>query len=116
MTLSLEKALSAGDRANLLDDAFALAEAGQLGYEIPLHMTKYLKNEAHYVPWRAAYVNFADISSKTYTLPFFGDLRVHSMQSFHHLEYLLTRQARNMMKTSVCVAELPISIGGARPE
>ncbi|CAG0878547.1 unnamed protein product [Darwinula stevensoni] len=68
-------ALSAGDRSNLVDDAFALAEAGKLSYEIPLHMTKYLKYESHYVPWRAAYVNFADISSKTYTLPFFGDLR-----------------------------------------
>ncbi|PAA88784.1 hypothetical protein BOX15_Mlig000299g3 [Macrostomum lignano] len=42
------------DRARLLDDSFALASAGYLDYSIPLNMTRYLKNETHYVPWSSA--------------------------------------------------------------
>ena len=42
------------DRASLLDDAFALAGAGHISITIPLEMTKYLKAEKHYVPWRIA--------------------------------------------------------------
>ena len=42
------------DRASLLDDAFALAGAGHISITIPLEMTKYLKSETHYVPWRIA--------------------------------------------------------------
>ena len=39
------------DRASLLSDAFSLAEAGMLGYEIPLSITAYLSQESHLVPW-----------------------------------------------------------------
>nr|XP_036213142.1 glutamyl aminopeptidase [Bactrocera oleae] len=42
---------SRGDRANLLNDAFSLADATQLSYDIALDLTKYLVNEKDYVPW-----------------------------------------------------------------
>lgn len=47
-------AFSAGDRASLLNDAFALADATQLPYEIAFDMTKYLAKELDYVPWSVA--------------------------------------------------------------
>ena len=44
------------DKANLLNDAFSLAEAGLLSYEVPLNMSTYLRNETHLVPWETVYV------------------------------------------------------------
>ncbi|VVC37758.1 ERAP1-like C-terminal domain,Peptidase M1, membrane alanine aminopeptidase, N-terminal [Cinara cedri] len=51
-------AISAADRANLLYDAFSLAEAQYLTYDIPLEMTKYLVGECHFVPWTVANTRF----------------------------------------------------------
>lgn len=42
------------DRSNLLFDAFELAEAGYINYDIPLSMALYLKNENNAVPWETA--------------------------------------------------------------
>uniref|UniRef100_A0A0B7BBW7 Aminopeptidase n=1 Tax=Arion vulgaris TaxID=1028688 RepID=A0A0B7BBW7_9EUPU len=46
--------LSVPDRAGLLSDAFALAAADMVSYEIPLGMMSYLTNEAEYIPWSTA--------------------------------------------------------------
>lgn len=42
------------DRAHLLNDVFALADANQVNYDIALDMTKYLNQESHFVPWYVA--------------------------------------------------------------
>ncbi|XP_033165698.1 glutamyl aminopeptidase [Drosophila mauritiana] len=42
------------DRGHLLNDAFALADASQLSYKIPLDMTAYLAQERDFVPWYVA--------------------------------------------------------------
>ncbi|XP_017084638.2 glutamyl aminopeptidase [Drosophila eugracilis] len=42
------------DRAHLLNDAFALADASQLSYRVPLEMTAYLAQEREFVPWYVA--------------------------------------------------------------
>lgn len=42
------------DRANLLNDAFALADASRLSYIVPLEMTAYLAQEQDFVPWYVA--------------------------------------------------------------
>uniref|UniRef100_A0A1I7VXG5 Aminopeptidase n=1 Tax=Loa loa TaxID=7209 RepID=A0A1I7VXG5_LOALO len=41
-------------RARILDDAFALAEANYISYEIPLNLTQYLPMEREFLPWRMA--------------------------------------------------------------
>ncbi|VDO24618.1 unnamed protein product [Onchocerca flexuosa] len=38
-------------RARILDDAFALAEANYISYEIPLNLTQYLSLEEEFLPW-----------------------------------------------------------------
>ncbi|XP_018425491.1 PREDICTED: glutamyl aminopeptidase [Nanorana parkeri] len=43
---------SAGDRAGLIDDVFALASSEWLDYNISLDLTKYLKKEKDYLPWQ----------------------------------------------------------------
>ncbi|KAK2584087.1 hypothetical protein KPH14_006530 [Odynerus spinipes] len=45
---------SPADRANLIDDAFTLCEAGELNATIPLELSLYLMNERDYVPWVTA--------------------------------------------------------------
>ncbi|XP_058986694.1 aminopeptidase A [Musca domestica] len=42
------------DRAHLLNDVFALADANQISYDIALDMTKYLEKESDFVPWYVA--------------------------------------------------------------
>lgn len=46
------------NRAQLIDDAFALARAGYLDYSVPLNMSKYLKKEKSIIPWYTAMNNF----------------------------------------------------------
>ncbi|CAG9535797.1 unnamed protein product [Cercopithifilaria johnstoni] len=41
-------------RARIIDDAFALAEANYISYEIPLNLTQYLPMEEEFLPWRMA--------------------------------------------------------------
>lgn len=42
------------DRGHLLNDAFSLASASQLSYDIALNLTPFLKSETEYVPWSVA--------------------------------------------------------------
>ncbi|XP_076751156.1 endoplasmic reticulum aminopeptidase 1 isoform X3 [Xylocopa sonorina] len=48
------KKFSPADRANLIDDAFTLCEAGELNATIPLELSLYLLEERDYVPWATA--------------------------------------------------------------
>ena len=56
-------AISVINRAQIIDDAFNLAEAGQLDYETALNLTRYLKSEMDYVPWKAALSGISYITS-----------------------------------------------------
>ncbi|KAE9537952.1 hypothetical protein AGLY_005924 [Aphis glycines] len=47
------------NRAQLIDDSFNLARSGQLDYSVPLHLSKYLKNEDDITPWYSAMNGFA---------------------------------------------------------
>lgn len=42
---------SPADRANLIDDAFTLNEAGMLRATVPLKLSPYLVKEKDYLPW-----------------------------------------------------------------
>jgi len=46
-------------RAQLIDDAFNLARAGQLDYSVALHLSKYLKYENNTTPWYSAMNGFS---------------------------------------------------------
>jgi len=70
------KALSAADRSNLIHDAFSLAKANYLPYDIALNMTKYLSKEYHYVPWDVAATNLPTLSEHLYQRPAHKNLEV----------------------------------------
>ncbi|KAH8336361.1 hypothetical protein KR059_004239 [Drosophila kikkawai] len=57
---------SAGDRASLLNDAFALADSTQLPYETAFELTRYLDKEADYVPWSVAATRLTSLKRTLY--------------------------------------------------
>ncbi|KAF3815516.1 hypothetical protein GH733_016469 [Mirounga leonina] len=58
---------SSADRASLIDDAFALARAQLLDYNMALNLTKYLRLEEDFLPWQRV------ISAITYIISMFED-------------------------------------------
>jgi len=75
------KALSAADRSNLIHDAFSLANANYLSYDIALNMTKYLSLEQHYVPWDVAATNLKRLSEHLYERPAYKHLEVRLLKN-----------------------------------
>lgn len=49
--------ISVLNRALLLDDALDLARVGLLPYPVALNVSRYLHQETHYLPWKAALRN-----------------------------------------------------------
>ncbi|XP_068711670.1 endoplasmic reticulum aminopeptidase 1-like isoform X2 [Montipora foliosa] len=62
------EALSAANRAGLIDDALNLARAGWLHDDQAMDITPYLKNEKEYVPWMSALSSFAYFATQFSTL------------------------------------------------
>lgn len=55
--------IAAVNRAQLIDDALNLARADLLDYQIAFSVTKYLKHEIDYVPWKSALTGLLYIDS-----------------------------------------------------
>ncbi|XP_064404394.1 aminopeptidase Ey-like [Halichondria panicea] len=60
------------DRAGLLDDAFALSSAGQLGSEVALGLSHYLAGEREYIPWTTALTWFTILGRRLSLTPLYG--------------------------------------------
>ncbi|GLV31099.1 uncharacterized protein CBL_12173 [Carabus blaptoides fortunei] len=69
--------MSISDRTHLLDDAFSIAHAGQLSYQVPLDMTKYLVNETEYVPWTVAASKFKGLKTLIQSNAVYSKLQTH---------------------------------------
>lgn len=67
------------DRANLLNDAFFLAEATQLEYSVALNLTTYLMNERDYVPWQVASSKLNKIKKLVYHQEVVRDVKKYSL-------------------------------------
>ncbi|VDK64260.1 unnamed protein product [Gongylonema pulchrum] len=55
------KEIDVRSRARILGDAFALAEANSIPYDIPLNLTQYLAKESEFLPWTTALSGFGTI-------------------------------------------------------
>ncbi|CAF4848183.1 unnamed protein product [Pieris macdunnoughi] len=82
--------LTISDRAHLLDDAFALADAGILPYNIALSLTQYLPVEKDYVPWETASGKFSHLSNKLINTPAYENLKKYVQ---HLIAGLYTEQS-----------------------
>lgn len=82
-------AISTVNRAQIMDDAFGLAEAGILDYDIVMKLTTYLQNEREYLPWQAALSSLGYISSQMSRSSGYGLFKVsHFRKRFVYL-YLM---------------------------
>lgn len=61
--------MSAVDRASLIDDVFALADATQVRYETAFDLTRYLIEETAFVPWESASRKLLTLKNKLYYIP-----------------------------------------------
>ncbi|XP_032593665.1 glutamyl aminopeptidase isoform X2 [Drosophila grimshawi] len=64
---------STADRAHLLNDANALADAGQLRYPIALELSTYLENEVDYVPWSVGTASLGSLKNRVYYTNLYKD-------------------------------------------
>ncbi|KAG7153834.1 Aminopeptidase N-like 2 [Homarus americanus] len=69
------KAIHLANRAQLLDDAFNLAQAGLLDYSTVLTATTYLEKEEDFVPWRVALTSFSYLINMFERAAGYGALR-----------------------------------------
>ncbi|XP_065349189.1 aminopeptidase Ey-like [Cloeon dipterum] len=53
------------NRVQIIDDAFNLARAGLLEYNLALNLLRYLRHETEYFPWKAAFSNLEYLSRMT---------------------------------------------------
>ncbi|XP_055587828.1 glutamyl aminopeptidase-like isoform X1 [Uranotaenia lowii] len=67
-------AFAIGDRTGLLNDAFALADAGRLSYDVALELTKFLKQETEYVPWATVASKMKSIRNLIYDYDSYYDI------------------------------------------
>ncbi len=66
------QALTAKDRAGLLDDAFALSYAGKLDTSVALHLSISLVHEREYLPWSVAVSWFYTLDDLLSLTPHYG--------------------------------------------
>ncbi|XP_030370506.1 glutamyl aminopeptidase isoform X2 [Scaptodrosophila lebanonensis] len=64
---------SNADRAHLLNDANALADAGQLEYKYALDLSTYLEAERDYVPWSVGTAALATLRNRVYYTSIYKD-------------------------------------------
>jgi aminopeptidase N len=69
--------ISVINRAQVIDDAFNLAEAGQLDYETALNLTRYLEHETDYIPWESVLTGMEYISSMMSCTSGYGLFKKH---------------------------------------
>ena len=71
------------NRAQIIDDAFNLARAGYLEYELALGVTAYLNKETEYIPWKAALSGFSFVDNMLERSPAYGEFQrymIHQVQ------------------------------------
>ncbi|XP_055526034.1 glutamyl aminopeptidase isoform X4 [Wyeomyia smithii] len=71
-------AFNIGDRTGLLNDAFALADASLLRYDVALGLTKFLRSETEYVPWATVSSKLKSIRNLIYDYESYDDLMAYT--------------------------------------
>lgn len=74
------------NRAQIIDDAFALARAGYIGYDIPLDISMYLKRETSHLPWRAFFSAIGYLGRRIE-----GDAKTKELYT-QHMQNLLSQE------------------------
>ena len=67
------------NRAQLIDDALNLAQAGLLNYQTAMNVTRYLSNELEYLPWKSALRAFSYLDNMLIKTPGYDKFKVFNV-------------------------------------
>lgn len=70
-------AINVINRAQIMNDAFNLARANLLDYDIVLNLTQYLERESEYLPWSTTFSSISYISEMMARSSGYGLLKVY---------------------------------------
>lgn len=87
--LSNASQFSISDRGHLLNDAFSLAAASTIKYDVALNLTKYLNSEAEFVPWSAALSGLGGLRNNLYSSKSYSLFLVSSNKNKHQIRYFI---------------------------
>ena len=69
-------AITVLNRAQILDDCMNIARTGGLSYKVAFEVTRYLRNERDYAPWKSALEAFYYLDRMLYSTPAKEEFRV----------------------------------------
>ena len=72
--------LTASDRTGLVDNVFASARAGLVGYDVALDLGLYLTDEDNQTPWKAFAVNVRYVDAMMVNSPHYSHWQVSTIQ------------------------------------
>ncbi|XP_048581683.1 glutamyl aminopeptidase-like [Nematostella vectensis] len=112
------------DRSSLLNDAFSLARAGYLKYDIAMSMLTYLDKERSYVPWKTALNALSYLKTVLANRPSYGNLQKFIRGRLAGLanelgwemkasDSHIDRYLRGAILGSACSVGLPEAVGNA---
>ncbi|KAG7213582.1 hypothetical protein KM043_002837 [Ampulex compressa] len=110
------KRLSVSDRTHLLEDAFSMAAAGEVEYEVAMNMTAYLPQENHPVPWTVAASKLKNIdvflSSTNFSMKFKTYVRNLVDSVFHDVTWRVENtDDHTTLKLRTTILDLACSVG-----
>ncbi|XP_070179100.1 glutamyl aminopeptidase-like, partial [Littorina saxatilis] len=107
--------LSVRDRAGLLDDAFSLARAGLLSYDIALELLAYLAQETEYVPMVTAISSYSFVSARLLVTHVFPKVekymlnlisnRLHALNWTNHDQHLAKLLQGSLISRAVSLGD-----------
>lgn len=73
------------NRAQIVADSLHLARAGVINYSVALNVTKYLNKEISYIPWAAAFSDFAYIDAMINKMPIYDKFKKYILSLIEKL-------------------------------
>lgn len=73
--------MTIADKAHLLEESFSIAATGQpgeIGYDVPLSLTKYLSTELNFIPWSVGVFELEAMLKYLYNSKYYPMLQVIS--------------------------------------
>ena len=64
------------NRAQIMDDAFNIARTGQLVYGVPFELSRYLRLEKEFTPWKSSLAALRYLDAMLYETPAKKNFRV----------------------------------------
>lgn len=93
-------------RAQIMNDALSLAQAGLLDYEIVLNLTRYLERETEYLPWESTLSSLDYISGMMSRSSGFVLFKVRSSGFIFNDFRIAIKSPLNINRYIVCIFPL----------